>query len=423
MHVLMIAISFPSPENPYPGIFIAEQVRLLCDHVDRITVLCPSPRVPTFVSMIPSLHAKGSLPVRYYMGTDRCEVLFPRYLKAPGNLFLSWTKAQWYRIVSNTLSSLDKEHPVSIIHANAGSVSGWAAIKAARRYGRPCAVTYQGSEVHDILVNRKKGWRLCRDSFRFADLNISVSRSIESTLKQHVMPQGRCEVLLRGVDQRKFFPPLEGVRKPIVLFVGRISMAKGAFDLLEAWKNVISVCPDAQLWMIGPDHTHEAFIRKASSREYGGSIEVTGPLPAADVAKLMRQTQILCLPSHGEGTPNCVMEAMASGLPVVATRVGGIPEIVVHGATGLLVEKGDVKRLANALITLLRDPDRCIRMGKAASEFAATHLDIRNAAGRLFQLYQETIAAYEERRGERTQSMAYYGGHESLSKHGVGGTV
>jgi glycosyltransferase involved in cell wall biosynthesis len=92
------------------------------------------------------------------------------------------------------------------------------------------------------------------------------------------------------------------------------------------------------------------------------------------------------------------MEALSTGLPVVATRVGGIPDIVAHGTTGLLVEKGNVEQLADALITLLRDPVRCVRMGEAASEFATTHLDIRNTAGRLFHLYQKTIAVHAQTR-------------------------
>jgi len=122
-------------------------------------------------------------------------------------------------------------------------------------------------------------------------------------------------------------------------------------------------------------------------------------LPAIEVASLMRKAQLLCLPSYGEGTPNCVMEALASGLPVVATRVGGIPDIVAHGTTGLLVEKGDIQGLADALVSLLRDPSRCIRMGKEAHAFADTHLDIRKTADRLVDLYRETMSVHSSTLG------------------------
>ena len=399
MHVLMIAIGFPSPDNPYPGSFIAEQVRLLCEHVERITVLCPIPRIPTFLPLGPSISAKATLPSRYYMRTDRCEVLFPRYLKAPGNTLLCWTTAQWCRIVSNTVAELNRRHPVSIIHAHAGSVSAWSAIKAARRYHLPCVVTYQGSEVHDTLVNRNRGWKLCRDAFRFADLNISVSRSLQRILNQHVTPEGRCEVILRGVDQTKFFPPVHGVRKPIVLFVGRITTSKGVFDLLAAWKHVLEGCPYAELWMVGSDSTNGTFARESQSQRYGHSIKMTGPLPSADVASLMQEAQILCLPSHGEGMPNCVMEALASGLPVVATKVGGIPDIIQTGVSGILVDKGDVRSLAAALVSLLTDSDSRTAMGKEGYHFALEHLNGKRNVLRLTELYIDLV------KGNRSQDI------------------
>jgi glycosyltransferase involved in cell wall biosynthesis len=259
-------------------------------------------------------------------------------------------------------------------------------------------VTYQGSEVHDTLVNKKNGWKLCRDSFRLADLNISVSRSLQSILAETVQPQGRCEVLLRGVDQTKFFPSPGEAKDPIVLFVGRISRSKGAWDLLDAWEQVADACPFAQLWFIGPDQTNESFAKEVRTRVHGYTVKMTGPLPAAEVASMMRKAQILCLPSHGEGTPNCVMEALSSGVPIVATGVGGIPDIVVHGTTGLLVEKGNVEQLGDALITLLRDPAKCMRMGKEARDFADIHLDITRTADHLLNLYYETIASHAEKR-------------------------
>ena len=391
MHVLVVAIEFPSPENPYPGGFIGQQVLALAERVERITVLSPVPTMPRFMSKFRRFAAKVALPEHYVLVPNRCEVIFPRYLKAPGNLLLKWTTAQWCRIVSKTVAELNKSHPVSIIHANAGTVSAWSSIHAARRYGIPCVVTYQGSEVHAAFANRQKSWKLCRESFRLADLNISVSQSLQSILKEQVQPQGRCEVLLRGVDQSRFFPSWEVTKNPIVLFVGRISKLKGAWDLLTAWERVAVACPYAELWLVGPDHTNGRFIREVRTNGHHDSIKITGPLPAIEVASLMRKAQILCLPSYGEGTPNCVMEALASGLPVVATRVGGIPDIVAHGTTGLLVEKGDIQELADALVSLLRDPSRCIRMGKAAQDFADTHLDIGKNVDRLVDLYRETI--------------------------------
>jgi glycosyltransferase involved in cell wall biosynthesis len=391
MNLLMVAESFPSPEHPYRGSFIGEQVKRLLEHVDRITVLCPTTCVPQFAKFS-RVAVQASQPTHYELVKDRCEVLFPRYLKAPGDMCLWWTTAQWCRLVSRTVRELIETQSLSLIHANKGGLSSWSSIQAAREYGLPCVVTYQGTEVHTDLVNQQKEWKLCRDSFRLADLNILVSRSLERTLKACVQPQGRCEVMLRGVDLTMFFPPVaEDVRRPIILFVGRVTEAKGVFDLLEAWRGITTRCACAELWIVGPHHRDARFLRAIESCGQSRSIRVLGPLPLREVADLMRQVQALCLPSHGEGTPNCVMEAMACGLPVVATEVGGIPDIVESNRTGMLVRKGDTQGLADALVSLLQDSDRRASMGEAAHAFAVEHFDARKTAERLVGWYRELV--------------------------------
>lgn len=392
MHLLMVAVTFPSPEYPHRGTFIGEQVKRLLDHVERITVLSPTTYVPRFVR-ISRVARQASLPARYEFVKDRCEVLFPRYVKPPGHTCLWWTAAQWRRIVSKTVGDLLKTGPLSLIHANKGGLSSWAAIQAARQYGLPCVVTYQGTEVHTDLVNQQKEWKLCRDSFRSADLNILVSRSLERALKACTDPQGRCEVLIRGVDLKTFYPPkVEGMKRPVVLFVGAVREAKGVFDLVEAWTQVTVKCPYAELWLVGPDYTNGHFAQEVESHGHDKTVKMLGPQPLGKVADLMRQAQVLCLPSHGEGTPNCVMEAMACGLPIIATEVGGIPDIVECNRTGILVQKGHTQGLADALISLLQDSRQRARMGEAAYEFAREHLDSRKTTNRLVGLYRELLA-------------------------------
>jgi teichuronic acid biosynthesis glycosyltransferase TuaC len=391
MHLLVIAPSFPAPGNPIPSLFIGEQVRLLCERVEHITVLSPTTFVPAFMRGSRHIAGKVSLPDRYQLVEGRCEVLFPRYVKAPGAMFLRWTMAQWCRIVDQTVARFTKTCPVSILHAHFGNVSSWAAVCAARCYHIPCVVTYHGSDVHTILAHHLKGWQLCRDSFRLADLNLPVSRALESILRLHAEPTGRCEVSILGVDQTRFFPSSKLSAEPRVLFVGDIMKAKGVFELLLAWAKVKRAYPNASLTIVGPDYTNGLLAQEMLSLGVDSSITLTGPLPHAAVANLMRQSRLLCLPSHIEGTPTCVMEALSCGLPVVATRVGGIPDIVEHEKTGLLVDKGDVDGLAAALGTLLGDIRQCTCMGQAAQVFAREHLDARKTVDHLVTLYNELI--------------------------------
>ena len=391
MHLLVVAVQFPSAQNPYPGNFIGQQVLALAERVERITVLSPVPTMPRFMSKFRRFAGKVTLPEHYVLVPNRCEVLFPRFLKAPGNLFLSWTTAQWCRLVDKTIAKFADTCPVTIVHAHTGSVSSWASLRAAKRYKIPCAVTYHGSEVHTTLAGRQKGWKLCRDSFAASDLNLPNGRSLETILRNSVQPTGRCEALLLGVDRRRFSPASELSLDPQVLYVGRIERAKGVYDLLHAWGKVLAHCAKARLTMVGEDRTHGLFSQQARSLGFSESISLKGPLPGPQVAGVMRASRVFCLPSHNEGTPVSVMEALSCGLPIVATRVGGIPDVVAHGTAGLLVEKGDLQGLADALVSLLCDPSRCIRMGKEAQTFACSHLDIAKTADRLVDLYRETI--------------------------------
>jgi glycosyltransferase involved in cell wall biosynthesis len=134
------------------------------------------------------------------------------------------------------------------------------------------------------------------------------------------------------------------------------------------------------------------------------SIQLLGPVPHSAIPDLMRQSRILCLPSHKEGTPNCITEALSCGLPVVATRIGGIPDILGHQKEGLLVDKGDVDGLAEALSTMLSDEEQCVRQGLAAQAFAAERLDARKSVNRLVELYSELIAA-RVKQGQRVLRM------------------
>lgn len=147
----------------------------------------------------------------------------------------------------------------------------------------------------------------------------------------------------------------EGVREPTILFVGKDWRRKGGEVLIEAFRHVRAHFPGARLQIVG---TAEA--------PAGPGIEVFGRIADRNrLAELYARASIFCLPSHFDPFPLVLMEAMASGLPCVASAVCGIPEIVADGETGLLVPPGDAERLANALLRLLGQPETARALGAA----------------------------------------------------------
>jgi spore coat protein SA len=239
--------------------------------------------------------------------------------------------------------------------------------------------------------------RLVERWIRPADLIVGVSDFVTDKIRRrfpHVA--GRCHTVYMGVDPDQFTarpalaPGPTGAR---LLYVGRISPEKGLHVLLDAFALLAGQCPEATLRVVGPEWLMPRnFVVDLSDDPmlvglksfYNGSYlaHLKGRLFASGaknvsfsdlvthehISGVYRDADIYVNPSFTEGLPMSVVEAMASGLPVVATRVGGVPEIVEEGKTGLLVDPGDAGGLAQAILRVLGDPklrDSMARAGRA----------------------------------------------------------
>lgn len=196
-----------------------------------------------------------------------------------------------------------------------------------------------------------------------------------------------------GVDLSRFCPPADPsgvsaeVRRefgfeeacPLALMQGRVVKEKGYPDLLEAWKRVHAEIPGARLLCVGPElesdragYAVEAG-KLAAQAEFEGSIRFAGF--REDIPRLMQAADLFVLPSWREGMPRSIIEAMASGLPVVASRIRGSREEVIDGDTGLLVPPHDPRALSKAMIRLFQDEALRRRLGKEARIRAETEFD------------------------------------------------
>ena len=249
-----------------------------------------------------------------------------------------------------------------------------------------------------------------------SDLMLGCSDHVTEAAKRRFPHHAhKCRTVFNGVDT-DWFVPGEGQRAPgkNVLFCGRVSPEKGVHDLLDAFERVVNEHPDARLEVLGPvGAAPKEFMVSVSSdpkvqaleRFYGNGTDYeaelkkrmtplvaerttfTAHLPQPKVAERVRQADLLVLPSLTESFGMPLAEAMASGLPVVASRAGGMPELVDHEVTGLLVDSADPTALAAAISRLLADPDLRGAMGRQG----------RQRAVELFswdQVAKSAIAAY-----------------------------
>ena len=159
-------------------------------------------------------------------------------------------------------------------------------------------------------------------------------------------------VVRLAIDPSSYALPSNQRDKNLILFVGRDYFRKGLLTLIKALPLVLKEIPRARVVVIGPEYLHSRLAAKLLSRNL--PIEFINGLSAEDTRKYFNRANLFVLPSEIEASGIVLLEAMAAGLPIVATRVGGIPEIIHNGVNGILVERGDNRQLATSIITSLR---------------------------------------------------------------------
>lgn len=173
-----------------------------------------------------------------------------------------------------------------------------------------------------------------------------------------------------------------------LVFLGRLSEEKGFFDLLHALVRVKQAVPEVQL-LCGGTGDLQKVVQTLRQLQIEKHVTLLGWVDDEQRARLLQQGAVFVLPSHAEGVPMGVLEAMAAGLPVVATRVGGVPEMIDHGVEGLLVDRGDVEGLVQALRDLLLDAKLRRAMGAAARDRVLRQFTAQAALPPLEQMYAE----------------------------------
>jgi glycosyltransferase involved in cell wall biosynthesis len=214
---------------------------------------------------------------------------------------------------------------------------------------------------------------------RLSDQVVGVSKaSCRQIGTDYLGASRRVRRIPNGVDPHRFHPGVDGeaARRAwgleegeIILFAGRFVRRKGVEVLLRAFREIAHLHPRAHLVILGRGRRdYGALIGRLG---LGDRVRVLPGRPHSEMPAAHAASDIFCLPSLYEGMPLAILEAMATGRPVIATRTDGIPEVVRHGETGILVEPGRVGPLARAMDTLLGDPRLRRRLGEAGRRVAA----------------------------------------------------
>jgi len=259
-----------------------------------------------------------------------------------------------------------------VVHAYFGLPSGAVAAALKRATGLPFVISLRGRDVHggrglDSTGLRQPLRTVSRAVWRKADTLVANSHGLRR-IARRVLPDADVDVIPNGVDTTRFTPashPAEG--RVRLLFAGRLESYKGPDVLLEALR-ILSERPDVtpfELRVVGDGSLRRILPDRARALGIAERVIFTGQVMPVAMPGVYRSADLFVLPSRVEGMPNGVLEAMASGLPTVGTRIPGSEELVT-AETGRLVDAGDPDELAAALADYIADPNMRLQAGRSA---------------------------------------------------------
>ncbi len=391
LRALAITSLFPNRVAPNSATFNRQQLHHLA-HLCDLDVWATVPWFPGAKTLAPSSFAARFADVPAFESIDSMEVSHPRTLHLPvvgraiaGPLFAASIAARFTQI----------RHKIDVVLGTWAYPDAWASVVLGTIANVPTVVKVHGSDINVVAQKPLQRFQLARVLPKAAAV-VAVSRALADEIANLGVPAENIHVIRNGVDGERFFLGDRALARralanahpradaafsqdgPVVLFVGNLKTEKGIHDLLEAWPTVVRDCPTATLCIVGGGSESERVKRQCAELPSAFAI---GPVDHTEVALWMRASTLLCLPSWNEGTPNVVLESLACGRPVVASSVGGIPEVVNKPILGTLV----APRSPSALATALSD---CLNSIAPQEDVAAAAevIDWQASAGALHQI-------------------------------------
>ncbi len=357
LRVLAITKIFPNAAEPLSAPFNRQQFSALAK-LCKLEVMATVPWYPGagLMARWSSAGKLAAVPARDHIaGID---VTHPRTLFIPRYALATWGPLYAASIAPQLLKYRGE---VDVVLGSWAYPDGYAAVLAAKLLGVRSVIKLHGSDVN-VIAKQPGPRRLTGWAFRQAARVVAVSRALGEEAVALGAPADRIRIVMNGVDETIFHPrDREAARRelgipggPVAVYVGNLKEVKGVLDLAPAWEQVLKQVPEATLVVVG-DGPLEAQVA-AGLAPFGERARMIAAQPLARVPLYMAAANILVLASHNEGTPNVVLEALACGRRVVATAVGGVPDVLAKPELGALAPPRDPVAFGTALATALRTP-------------------------------------------------------------------
>lgn len=389
MKVLMLTDIFPSIENPSSGIFIHELVRKL-DRLCEVDIIHPKSWHP-----LSGNHDRVKLEKnREQNGLPRCNILRPKLFIPPRGDRLILRGMSFFVSMIPYLMKKRQESKYDLVHAHMAVPAGFSGVLAGKFLKTPLLITCHGSDIH-TYPNYRYLKLMVSYALDSAQQVVFVSKALLKSAKERGFSFERATVIHNGVDKARFGPEEKSrcrrrlgleVEPKVILFIGNLLPVKGVTLLLHAFADLIRIVSDIRLIIVGKGEQEGELKRQALGLGIANSVRFVGVVAHAEVPAWINACDVFCLPSINEGFPTVIPEVLSCGRPIVASRVGGIPEILTSSNQGILVPPGDDVMLSRALRVALESNWNVALISQSVNGYSWERI-----AAEYFRLYNTTI--------------------------------
>lgn len=381
---------YPNLVNPQAGIFVHNQCKALQSIGIEVKVISPTPSFPGY----PKWRGyKAMKEVTEYEGISVTYV--PTRMFPKGFFFGSYS-----HFYQQALKPILAQTKADCIHAHTLFPDGHAIVRLANEQSLPVVVTAHGSDVM-LYPNRNPRVKLKTiETLEQSDQVITVSHRLEKVARSFA-ETAKLKTIYNGFSANQFSPgDRQEARKELglsldqgnLLFIGNLYPVKGVSDLLQAFRQAASKAPDLQLHLVGDGPLRASLEAETKRLQLEHRVTFHGRQPYEKMVTWMRSADAIVLSSLSEGLPSVLLESMACGIPMIATDVGGIAEILQNGKTGSLVPPQDVTKLAKVIEQWFTTDESLRKQYGEAAYQASYQYTWESNATQMFDVYKEVIA-------------------------------
>ena len=377
---------FPKYKGDYYGSFVFDEAKMLVKKGFEVHVVTQHNQGIPYEELMDGIHV------------HRFKWLEPKEFKA---LVHFTGLIDNFRLITYVISLflnlmwVIKKYKINVIHSHSVIPTGFIGVIVAKIMGRPVFVTAHGMDINNF-EEKTFFKRLIQFSLNNCNKTIAVSKNLALKMISFGVTEDKIIILRNAVDTNRFKPTNNQKIREIyninnkdilILFVGYLDTFKGIFELINAFYKIQHDNKNVKLMIVGTGPKEHEIKDKVIKMNLKNSITFTGNLKPEEIPDYYPAADIFALPSHTEGLPLVVLEAMSCGLPIIASNVGGIPEVVNEGKNGFLISPKNEEILTEKLRILIKNTQLRKQFAKKSAEIIENEFDITKKINRLINLY------------------------------------